>query len=79
MQSAPMQTDDDEPGQRPVLRWVAVIVVVVAILVVGALFLVRGGVGPASSSSPQAVDAPTAVPTLDFFRGKSYPTATPLP
>jgi hypothetical protein len=75
-----MQTDEDESGARPVLRWIAVIVVVVAIVVVGALLLLRGGAGPSSASPPQAGDAPpTAVPTLDFFRGKSYPTATPPP
>jgi hypothetical protein len=73
------QTDEDESGARPVLRWIAVIVVVVAIVVVGALLLLRGGAGPSASSSPPAVEAPTAVPTLDFFRGKSYPTATPPP
>jgi hypothetical protein len=72
-----MQTDEDEPAQRPILRWVAVIVVVVAIVVVGALIFLRGSAGPSSSSSPQAAEAPTAVPTLDFFRGKSYPTPTP--
>ena len=76
-----MQADDVESEAQPRRRWlaVAVAIVVVALVVVGALILLRGGTGAGSSSAPQAVDAPTAVPTLDFFRGKSYPTATPPP
>jgi hypothetical protein len=30
-------------------------------------------------SAPAATVGPTAVPTLDFFRGRSYPTPTPQP
>ncbi len=74
-----MQADQDEAEARPARRWlaVAVAVVVVAIVVIGALVLLRGGTGAGSSAAPQAAEAPTAVPTLDFFRGKSYPTPTP--
>jgi hypothetical protein len=31
-----------------------------------------------ASSAPSSTVAPTAVPTLSFFRGTSYSTATPL-
>lgn len=63
------------PGKLAGLRTLALIVVVVALIGFGAIWLSRGA-STGSSSAPSSVAGPTAVPTLDFFRGRSYPTPT---
>jgi hypothetical protein len=54
---------------------IALLVVVVALVALGSLGASCGAsTTPAASSSPAQ---PSPEPTLDFFRGRSYPTPTP--
>jgi hypothetical protein len=70
---------EQQPGRtkRAWLPALALIVVAVALIGFGSVWLSRGA-STGSSSAPSSVAVPTAVPTLDFFRGRSYPTPTPL-
>ena len=60
-------------------RAVALIVGIVALVGLGSIWLSRGLT--TSSPPPPAISVagPTPVPTLDFFRGRSYPTPTAQP
>jgi hypothetical protein len=68
--------------------WIVVIVLAVALVGFGSVMFSRGestssstsSSSPSSnSSSSSSVAGATAVPTLDFFRGRSYPTPTAQP
>ncbi len=60
-------------------RAVALIVGIVALVGLGAIWVSRGTITSSPPPPVISVAGPTPVPTLDFFRGRSYPTPTAQP
>jgi len=74
MTTAPAEPPPQRTNRVPGL--LVTLIVVAAVVGIAYFVLSRGASTTPSGSPSSAVIEATAVPTLDFFRGKSYPTPT---